>query len=172
MKRPVLPEVIAAREQAQARFTQQAMDLVRAQLYAGVSESVLRREWPDLLMAISEPAAFLHRRGLAGTGAMYLGAIREVLAGIVKAGKVGQSRYRPMYLRKCLQDHMHHHQERYLDAAKALETKSAGSVAAAILKGLPAPAPAAGARYLTAVLMEARKLTALPSPAKPTRRAS
>ncbi len=158
MKAPQTPE----QQAAERAFLERAMAMVRAQLYPGVSDSVFAREWQDLLMAVSEPAAFLHRDGLHGTAAMYLAILRTVLAAIVAEGKVGQSRYRPMYLRQCLQMHMRIKGEQYRDAAKALADRTAGKVAADLLNKLRVIPGDPAAERLTDALVVARGLLTPP----------
>lgn len=158
-----------AQNQAQRAFIERAMAMVQESIYPGVTDGVFAREWQDLVMAVSEPAAFLRERGLYGTAPMYLEIIRTVLDGIVEHGEVGQSRSRPMYLRRCLQTHLRINSERYLDAAKALQTTTAGDAAARILRRLQPVAGDPAADRLTEALVAARGLIQ-PPPRRPARK--
>lgn len=154
-------------EQAQAEraFVEKAMAMIRERLYPCVSDAAFAREWPDLLLAISEPAAYLHTRGRKLPGSRYLAILREVIAGIRGHGKPA-ARCLPIYLRKCLQDHMRMQGERYLEEAKDMEARPAGAVAARIASGLRAVAGDPEAARLTDALVAARSLLAPPKPSK------
>jgi len=149
-----------AERTAERVFVEKAMRMVRVALYPGVSDSVFAREWPDLLLAISEPPAFLHERGLRLPGGRYLAILKLVVDGIVKEGSLGRSRSRPMYLRKCVQEHMRARQEAYLDAAKGMQARPAGAVAASLVRKLRIAAEDPEAARLTEALVLARGLIA------------
>ena len=149
----------AAQQAAELAFLEKALAMVRAQLYPGVTESVFARERRELIMAVSEPAAFLHQDGLTGTAAMYLEILAKVLREIAAQGRVSpRDRYRPMYLRQCLQRHMRIKGEQYRDAAKTLADRNAGKLAAALVKKLRVAAGDPAADRLTEALVAARAL--------------
>jgi hypothetical protein len=93
-----------------------------------------------------------------------LSILREVIAGIVSDGSLGKSRYRPMYLRKCLQEHMRFQGEKYLNEAKGLQSRPAGAVAANVIRRLRVTAADPEAARLTDALVAARDLIAASKP--------
>lgn len=154
-----------AQQAAELAFVEKALAMVRAQLYPKTTESVWARERRDLIMAVSEPAAFLHRDGLNGTAPLYLEILATVLREITSEGHLApRSRYRPMYLRTCLQRHMRIKGEQYRDAAKALADRTAGKVAAGLLKKLRMVPGDPAADRLTEALVTARALIDGPKP--------
>jgi hypothetical protein len=150
--------IMSHEKSAERAFVERAMVLVKETIYPGVSESVLAREWQDLLIAISEPAAYLHSRGAKLPGSRYLAILRVVITGIVSDGSAQRSRYRPMYLRKCLQEHMRFQGEIYLSEAKGMESRPAGAVAANVIRKLRLTAVDPEAARLTDALVTARDL--------------
>lgn len=147
---------------AEQVFLDRAMKIVRDALYPGVSDSVFAREWPDLLLAVSEPPAYLHERGLRLPGSRYLAILQLVIAGIVAEGNLGRSRSKPMYLRKCMQGHLRAKGEAYLNEAKGIQTRLAGSVAVALVRKMRVAAVDPEAEHMTQVLVAARNLIMAP----------
>jgi len=157
---------MSAEKTAERVFIERAMSLVRDRLYPGVTDSAFMREWGDLLLAVSEPAAYLHSRGAKLPGRRYLAILWGVIDGIVRDGTAATSRYRPMYLRACIQRHMQIQGERYLDEAKGLEARPAGAVAAAIVRKMRVAPSDPQAELLTAALVAARGLLEASRPAR------
>lgn len=147
---------------AEQAFVSKAMALVRRGLYPDVSDAVFAREWPDLIMGVSEPASFMHERGAKLPGSRYLAILKGVIDGIMLDGSAQRSRYRPMYFRRCVQQHMRFQGEKYLDEAKGLQSRQAGQVAAILVKKMRATVADPEAERLTAALVAARGLIAAP----------
>jgi hypothetical protein len=145
---------------AERVFVEKAMAMVRGALYPGVTDSVFAREWEDIVLAISEPPAYLHERGLRLPGGRYLAILKEVIDGIRKEGALGRSRSRPMYLRKCVQDHMRIRGERYIEEAKGLQSRAAGPIAEALIRKMRVTPGNPEAEKLTEALVAARGLIA------------
>jgi hypothetical protein len=135
--------------------------MIRGTLYPRISDGAFAREWPDLVLAVSEPAAYLHARGLKLPGSRYLAILREVIRGIQAHGQPNP-RNLPIYLRKCLQDHMRMQGERYLEEAKDLEARPTGAIADRITRGLRVVTGDPEAERLTAALVAARTLITAP----------
>lgn len=151
----------AGQAAAERAFVEKAMTMIRTALYPQVSDSVFAREWRDLLLAVSEPANYLHARGLKLPGKRYLAILSEVIQGIRKHGARSIHNL-PIYLRKCVQDHMKMQGERYIEEAKDLELRPAGDVAAKITRGLKVVPGDPEAARLTDALVAARDLILAP----------
>ncbi len=157
MSRPT-PETAGA----QRAFVDRAMVTIRARLYPGVTDAVFCREWSDLLLAVSEPAAYFHLRGWSGSGSLYLRIIRKALDDLTTRGDSVNSHNKPQILRAWLQTHLRFKGDTYLDELKAADGKVVASVTAAILKGLQPVANDHSAATLTETLIAARTLLAPP----------
>lgn len=154
---------------AERAFVEKAMTMIRQTLYPHISDAQFAREWRDLLLAVSEPAQYLHSRGLKLPGSRYMAILREVLQDILRGGKP-RSRSLPIYLRQCVQEHMRIKGERYLEEAKDLDAgRPAGAEATRILRGLKPVPGDPDADRLTAALVAARGLILPPS--RPRRQA-
>ncbi len=139
------------------------MAVIRARLYPKVTDAVFEREWRDLVMAISEPAAYFHLRGWNGSAGVYMTILGKALDALAQRGNVLSSRNRPTMLRAWLQTHLRNHGDTYLEEVKAADLKVVASVASAILRNLKPVAANHEARTLTETLVAARGLLAPPS---------
>ena len=157
MSRPT-PETAGA----ERLFVEKAMATIRTRLYPGVSDAVFEREWRDLLLAISEPAAYFHIRGWNGSGGIYLKILRKALDDLTTRGDSLKSRNKPQILRAWLQTHLRFKGDTYLDEVKAADGKVVASAAASIMKGIQPVANDHGAQSLTETLIAARGLLTPP----------
>ena len=74
----------------------------------------------DLLRAILMPVDYLNRRGAIATAGQYAKIVRSVTSTILQHGTPDPRRRFSLYFLKCMQTHLDHHGEDYLQAAKSL----------------------------------------------------
>lgn len=149
---------------AERAFVEKAMQLVRTKLYPQISDSAFRREWQDLLLAVSEPAAYMKERGLSGTAGLYLKILRRVLEDLLeKSERVLHAHNRPQILRAWIQKELRFRGDTYLDETKAAASRATGAIAAQILKGVQPVAARDQSAALTDTLVAARGLIVPPA---------
>lgn len=148
---------------AEQIFVEKAMQLVMSKLYPGVSESVFRREWQDLLLAISEPADYVKMRGWDGSAGLYMKILRKACEDLASKGdSVIRSRNKPNMLRAWLQQHLKFQGDTYLEEIKSAAQKATTAHAQAILRGLKPIAKVDEAAAITDTLIAARDLIKAP----------
>lgn len=152
---------------AERAFVDKAMALIRLKLYPSIKYTVFEREYRDLLLAVSEPAAYFKLRGWNGSAGLYLKILSAVLDALLeKSVGILKSRNRATVLRHWLQKELKFRGDTYLEDVKAAETKATAAIASAVLKGLKVAAPDQEARVVTETLVAARNLLAPPPRAK------
>jgi hypothetical protein len=116
--------------------------VVRREFYPRPADS--KRFFQDrsfLMRAITQPAAYLHKRGAMLPASNYRRILTTVIETIKAKGNREKIEYFPRYLLHCVQTHMEHNGERYYYAGKTFEgrsvsTRQVSEVVAGALKTL------------------------------------
>jgi hypothetical protein len=112
-------------EQARRAFCDEMLAVVRREFYPKPADSKkFFRDRAFLLRAITQPAAYLHKRCAMLPASNYRRILMTVIETIKAKGNRAEIGYFPRYLLHCVQTHMEHHGERYYYAAKTFEGRS------------------------------------------------
>lgn len=135
-------------------ITDDLLALIRRQFYQGKDKEFYQQQ-DQLLQAVTYPAWWLSERGFSYPEGQYFDLVREILRTIALNGNVEQVRFFCRYLLTCVQEHMKHHGEEYLERAKGLQ-----SVVDSVLHGLRKMAVPAEAQQLgqVAAMAEAHRV--------------
>jgi hypothetical protein len=108
-----------------SEFTEEMLGVVRREFYPAADPKKFFRDRAFLMRAITQPAAWLKKRGATLPMANYRRILWTVIETIkTKGAGRDEIGYFPRYLLHCVQTHMEHHGERYYYAGKALDGRS------------------------------------------------
>jgi len=98
-------------------LTERFLRSLKKQFYAN-AEKQFYQEQRLLMMAITEPARYLHQRGVGMPSARYKEILTTIIRTINAKGQLATINSPGRYLLTCVQTHMVHHGEEYYDAGK------------------------------------------------------
>ncbi len=129
-------------QQAKRAFCDEMLAVVSREFYPRPEDrDRFFRDRQFLLRAITQPAAYLKKRGAMLPASKYKRIVETVINTIKAKGNVGAIGYFPRYLLHCVQTHMSHHGEGYYYEAmsrdgRAVSARHVGQVASETLRAL------------------------------------